>query len=172
LLLTVPGWPPWPEYINARHLLYQWVEQYVGIFHFSLRLCEIAPANWMFGLYFLTLYSELSEKSYRTLCYAWPGCMSSAILAGAISQSRNEKWNIPTYCSTHWYNKCLALMYSGHGGQPGTVRARTSNDFRVLLLLIHWNLGDISLEEGPDYWYLTPIFFFGSTVSEFKNTVL
>ena len=81
----------------------------------------------MFGLYFLTLYSELSEKSYRTLCYAWPGCMSSAILAGAISQSRNEKWNIPTYCSTHWYNKCLALMYSGHGGQPGTVSNKTSS---------------------------------------------
>jgi hypothetical protein len=36
---------------------------------------------------------------------------------------------------------------------------RTSNDFRELLLLIHWNLGDISLEEGPVYWYLTPNFF-------------
>jgi hypothetical protein len=36
---------------------------------------------------------------------------------------------------------------------------RTSNDFRELLLLIHWNLGDISLEESPVYWYLTPNVF-------------
>jgi hypothetical protein len=36
--------------------------------------------------------------------------------------------------------------------------ARTSNDFRELLLLFHWNFGNISLEEGPDYWYLTVIF--------------
>ena len=31
--------------------------------------------------------------------------------------------------------------------------ARISNDFYELLLLIHWNFGDIFLEEGPDYLY-------------------
>ena len=49
--------------------------------------------------------------------------------------------------------------------------AQTSNDNRELMLFTRWNLGDMSLEEGPDYWYLTPNVF-GSAVSEFKNTVL
>jgi hypothetical protein len=35
---------------------------------------------------YLTLQSELSGKSYRTLCGTWPGCMSSAILARTISE--------------------------------------------------------------------------------------
>jgi hypothetical protein len=32
--------------------------------------------------------------------------------------------------------------------------ARISNDFYELLLLIHWNCGDIFFEEGPDYCYM------------------
>jgi hypothetical protein len=41
MLLTVHGWPPKPEYINARQLCNQLMEQYVGKLHFLLRLCEI-----------------------------------------------------------------------------------------------------------------------------------
>ena len=43
---------------------------------------------------------------------------------------------------------------------PALLIAKSENMVRIyhhlykLLLLIHWKIGDISLEEGPDYWYL------------------
>ena len=45
MLLTVHGWPPKPEYINARQLCNQLMEQYVGKLHILLRLCEIPLAK-------------------------------------------------------------------------------------------------------------------------------
>jgi hypothetical protein len=45
MLLTVHGWPPKPEYINARQLCNQLMEQYVGKLLFLLRLCEIPLAK-------------------------------------------------------------------------------------------------------------------------------
>ena len=86
MLLTVYGWPPKPEYINARQLFNQLMEQYVGKLHFLLRLCEIPLAKHH------TTYNNSSRS----------------IL---IAKSKNM--------------------------------ARISNDFYELLLLIHWNFGDI-----------------------------
>ena len=97
MLLTVYGWPPKPEYINARQLFNQLMEQYVGKLHFLLRLCEIPLAK--------------DHTTYNN--------SSRSIL---IAKSENM--------------------------------TRISNDFYELLLLIHWNFGDIFLEEGPDYWYM------------------
>jgi hypothetical protein len=45
MLLTVHGWSPKPEYINARQLCNQLMEQYVGKLHILLRLCEILLAK-------------------------------------------------------------------------------------------------------------------------------
>ena len=99
MLLTVHGWPPKPEYINARQLFNQLMEQYVGKLHFLLRLCEIPLAK----------HHTTFNNSSRSML---------------IAKSENM--------------------------------AQISNDFYELfnLLLIHWNLGDISLEVGSDYWYL------------------
>ena len=97
MLLTVHGWSPKAEHINARQLVNQLMEQYVGKLHFLLRLCEIPLAK----------HHTTFNNSSRSI---------------PIAKSENM--------------------------------ARISNDFYELLLLIHWNFGEISLEEGPDYWYM------------------
>ena len=45
MLLTVHGLSPKAEHINARQLVNQLMEQYVGKLHFLLRLCEIPLAK-------------------------------------------------------------------------------------------------------------------------------
>ena len=66
MLLTVHGWPPMPEYINARQLCNQLMEQYVGKLHFLLRLCEIPLAKHH------TTYNNSSRSILIAKSEIWP----------------------------------------------------------------------------------------------------
>ena len=97
MLLTVHGWPPKPEYINARQLRY--------------------VINW---------WNNMSVNCI--FCYDF------------VKYSKHH---------TMYNNSSRSILIA-----KSEYMARISNDFYELLLLIHWNFGDIFLEKGPVYWYM------------------
>ena len=83
MLLTVHGWPPKPEYINARQLLNQLMEKYVGKLHFLLWLCEIPLAK--------------HHTTYNN---------SSRSILIAISENMARIWNDPVP-NIQWFLRAL-----------------------------------------------------------------
>jgi hypothetical protein len=102
----------------------------------------------------------LSMKVYKTVCVCilddFPWKMFSRQLFNQLMDQYVGKLHFV-------FRICEILLVKHHTPfktVPALLIAKSENMARIyhhlyeLLLLIHWKIGDISLEEGPDYWYL------------------